>query len=199
MSDPARVTRLLPAAVVMAAVCLFAAELMTTFEFAPPDGVSIDLQRGSERHGWALAVIALFAIAALMVAVLAASKPAATAVAAAGLAALAIFLLADLPDANAVGALDDDGRSFFDAEAIPRDGFWLEMLGSLGLAISGIALATLTPAQLATLRPQGNGGESRRRAAARDRTPSTHEGDAEEPKRRAPRRPRGRAHSRGRR
>ena len=53
----------------------------------------------------------------------AASKPAATAVAVAGVVALLVFLLVDLPDANAVGTLDDTRQSFFDAEAVPQEGF----------------------------------------------------------------------------
>jgi hypothetical protein len=148
-----RVTRLLPLACLAAAIVLFASELMTTFEFTPPGGEPIDSQSASDRHGNALALVAVFAIGALAVAVFAASKPAATAVAASGVVALLVFLLADLPDANAVGTFDDARQSFFDAEAVPQEGFWLEMLGSLALAVSGIALATLSREQLASLRP----------------------------------------------
>ena len=148
-----RVTRLLPLACLAGAVCLFASELMTTFEFTPPGGEPIDDQSAADRHGNALALIAVFAIGALGIAVFAASKPAATAVAVAGVVALLIFLLVDLPDANAVGTLDDPRQSFFDAEAVPQEGFWMELLGALALAVSGVALATLTPEQLASLRP----------------------------------------------
>jgi hypothetical protein len=150
-----RVTRLLPLACLAGAVVLFGSELMTTFEFTPPGGEPIDFQSGADRHGNALALIAVFAVGALAIAVFAASKPAATAVAISGVIALLVFLLADLPDANAVGTLDDARQSFFDAEAVPQEGFWMEMLGALALAVSGVALATLTPEQLASLRPGG--------------------------------------------
>ena len=152
-------TRLLPLACLVAAICLFASELMTTFEFTPPGGEALADQGGGDRHGNALALIAVFAVGALIVAVFAASKPAATAVAVAGVIALLVFLLVDLPDANAVGTLDDARQSFFDAEAVPQGGFWMELVSSLALAITGVALATLSPEQLAALRP---GGRQRR-------------------------------------
>ncbi|HSJ16893.1 MAG TPA: hypothetical protein VK920_02220, partial [Solirubrobacterales bacterium] len=40
---------------------------------------------------------------------------------------------------------------FFSSEADPSDGFWLELVGTLGLAVSGAALATLRPEQLRML------------------------------------------------
>ena len=58
--------------------------------------------------------------------------------------ALLIFLLIDLPDAGQVGTLDDARQSFIDAEAIPQEGFWLEMVGALALALTGAALATMS-------------------------------------------------------
>jgi hypothetical protein len=153
VSDVGRLTGLLPLACLAAAICLFASELMTTFEFTPPGGEALDSQNGAERHGSALALIAVFAIGALALAVFTASKSAATAVGISGVVALLVFLLVDLPDANAVGTLDNARQSFFDAEAVPQGGFWLEMVGALALAVTGIALATLTHEQLAALRP----------------------------------------------
>jgi hypothetical protein len=154
MTEGGKLLRLLPIACLVAAIVLFASELMTTFEFVPPGGEALAEQGGADRHGNALMVIAVFAIFALGVAVFAGSKPAAIAVAVAGVAALLVFLLADLPDANAVGTLDDARNSFFDAEAIPQGGFFMEMLGALALAIGGVALATLSEDQLRALRPQ---------------------------------------------
>ena len=106
LSDP-RFMRLLPLACLAAAVCLFASELMTTFEFIPPGAEALADQGGADRHGNAIALLAAFAIGALAVAVFAASKPAAIAVAASGGVALLVFLLVDLPDAGAVGTLND--------------------------------------------------------------------------------------------
>ena len=147
----ARVTRLLPLACLGAGLVLFASELMTMFEFTPPAGEPQDDQSSGERHGNAMFVIAAFAIGALGLAVFTGSKPAAIAVGAMGVSALIIFLLGDLPDAGQIGTLDDARESFFDAEAVPQEGFWLLMISSLALTVTGIALATLTPAQLAAL------------------------------------------------
>lgn len=150
-----RLERLLPLACVLAAGVLIASELMTTFEFTPPGGEALAEQSAGDRHAYAQIVLSGFALVALAAAIVNGSKPAAIAVAACGVIALLIFLLLDLPDANNVGTLDDARQSFFDAEAVPQAGFWLQLVGALGLAITGAALATLTPDQLKGLRPGG--------------------------------------------
>ena len=151
------VARLLPVACILAAACLFASELMTAFEFTPPGGEAICEQGAGDRHANAQMVIAVFAILATLVAVYAGSRPAAIAVGVMGGLALLIFLISDLRVVNATGSLNDScatsGQAFFSAEAVPQGGFWLAMLGALGLAVTGITLATLTPDQLAGLRP----------------------------------------------
>jgi hypothetical protein len=162
----ATLTRLLPVACLIAALCLFASELMTIFEFTPPSAPTLDTQSGVDRHSYAIALLALFAVAALAIAVLTASKPGAIAVGVAGALALGIFLLVDLPDANAVGTLSGESGSFLDAQAVPAGGFWLGLLGSIALAVSGVALATLSPDQLASLRPG-----KRRRSPSGERRP----------------------------
>jgi hypothetical protein len=167
-------TRLLPLAVLVAAIVLFASELMTTFEFTPQGGEVQLEQQAADRHGNALIVIAVFAIIALAVAIFTGSKPAATAVAVAGVVALLVFLLADLPDANTTGTIDTD-QSFIDAEAVPREGFYTELLGALALSVTGIALATMSPEQLLALRPG-------RRKAASEKKESEPEPEPDEPK-----------------
>ncbi|MGI9019219.1 MAG: hypothetical protein ACR2G3_00725 [Solirubrobacterales bacterium] len=161
--------RLLPVAIVAAATVLFASELMITFEFTPPGGEALAEQSAGDRHSYAQMVLAAFAVIALFVAVAAGSKPAATAVAACGVIALLIFLLLDLPDANNIGTLDDPRQSFFEAEAVPQAGFWLGLLGSLGLALTGAALATLTSEQISALGPGGGRRPKLRREPARRR------------------------------
>jgi hypothetical protein len=153
VDQPSRAERLLPWACIAAAVVLFASQLMTMFEFTPPGGEPLESRSVIEDHGHALFVVAAFAIVATLIAVWAGSKPAAIAVSAMGILALLFFLLTDLPDAGQVGALDDARQSFIDAEAIPQEGFWLEMLGALGLAFTGAALATMSAEQIAALRP----------------------------------------------
>jgi hypothetical protein len=146
--------RLLPLACIVGAGLMAASELMTTFEFQYPGGVLLNVQEASDRHHYALLVLAAFAIVATVIAVLVGSKPAALAAAVAGVIGVLVFLIVDLPDANSVGALSDPTQGFFNAKAVPQPGFWLELVGSLGLALSGAALATLTPAQLFSIRPR---------------------------------------------
>jgi hypothetical protein len=69
-------------------------------------------------------------------------------------------LVIDLPDAGQVGTLDDARQSFFDAEAVPQAGFWLEMIGAIALTVSGAALATMSPDQLGALSPVAAGREA---------------------------------------
>lgn len=152
-----RAERLLPWACAAGAIVLFASQLLTMFEFTPPGAEPLAERSVIEDHGHALFVVSAFALFATLLAVWAPSKPAAVAVGGMGLFALLFFLLTDLPDAGQIGTLDDARNSFIDAEAIPQEGFWLEMLGALALAISGIALATMTRDQLAALRPGARG------------------------------------------
>ena len=187
-----RATRLLPVAVLAAAICLFASELMTMFELRPPGGESVCAQLAGDRHANAQIVIAGFAVIALIVAVFGASRPAAIAVAAMGVLALLIFLISDLRVANTSGSLSSACGStqgfLFEAEAIPQGGFWLELVGSLALAVTGIALATMTPEQLRALRPpkRARTTEMRRpappKAAAAPPAPQQHTGSAGEAK-----------------
>lgn len=157
-----KLERLIPFACVAAAGVLFASELMTTFEFIPPGGEALADQSAGDRHAYAQMILAVFAVVAMFAAIATGSKPAAMAVAACGVIALMIFLLADLPDANNIGTLDDPRQSFFEAEAVPQEGFWLGLLGALGLALSGAALATLSSEQLKALGP-GRGRKPKQR------------------------------------
>jgi len=153
-----RPERLLPFACFAGAAVLFASEFMTTFELTPPGGEGLCDLQASGRHHFALGILAAFAVVAVIVAVVWASKPAAMSVGIAGVLALLLFLIIDLPDANNVGTLAGCSAtttgSFFDAKALPQAGFWLEMVGTLALALSGLALATLSPEQLETMRPR---------------------------------------------
>ncbi len=160
-----RPERLLPFACIAAALALLASEFMTTFELTgadlPSSNTPCTLEAAS-RHHFALGVLAIFAIVATVVAVMSGSKPAAIGVAVAGVLAVLLFLVIDLPDANSVGTLPDscttEPGSLLDGKALPRAGFWLELVGSVALALSGLILATLTPPQLAALRPRALAG-----------------------------------------
>ena len=149
--------RLLPLACIAGAGALFASEFMTTFQLSST-GLDFCNVQALPRHHFALGVLAIFAVVAVVIAVVSASKPAAISVGIAGVLGLILFLTIDLPHANNTGTLagcsPSTAGNFFDAKAIPQAGFWLEMVGSLALALSGVALATLNPDQLRELRPK---------------------------------------------
>lgn len=156
--------RLLPLACIAGAGALFASEFMNTFQLASTSSAGPEFcnVEAAGRHHFALGVLAIFAVIAVIVAVAAGSKPAAIAVGVAGVMALILFLTIDLPHANNTGTLGPcnatAAANFFDAKADPQAGFWLEMVGGLALAVSGVALATLSPRQLRAIRPRWLGG-----------------------------------------
>jgi hypothetical protein len=176
--------RLLPLACVAGAGALFASELMTTFQLSStgPEFCNVE---AAGRHHFALGVLAIFAVLAVILAVTTASKPAAIAVGIAGVIALILFLTIDLPHANNTGTLAGcsatTNNAFFDAKAEPQAGFWLEMVGALALALSGVALGTLSPEQLRAIRPRWLGGSKPEgERASRQRTSPLSEPDAEQ-------------------
>ena len=151
-----RAAYLLPVACVASAAVLGASEFMNTFALRPPGGETQQVLGAGSRHAYALLVLAGFAVIALAVTVLTGSKPAAVAVGLAGAAALLLFLIVDLPHVNQEGTpgslfSSTPGPVIGDLKAYPASGFWLEMLGALALAVTGGALATLRPEQLADL------------------------------------------------
>jgi hypothetical protein len=159
---PPPVEVLLALACLASALVLAASELMITFDIVDPGGEAIEELEAGDRHGYVMFVIAFFALFCLALAVLEGSKPAAVAVAVAGGLALLLFLIIDLPDAGQVGTVDEP-VFFANAETEPRSGFWFELIGALSLAVSGAALATLTPEQL-RLRWGGTEGRERTRS-----------------------------------
>jgi hypothetical protein len=163
-----RARYLLPLACAASAICVGASELMTMFEFKR-GGEVLKVIDSADRHYYALLVLAIFAIVCLVIALLTGSRPAATGVAVAGGISLLIFLTVDLPDVNQQGSLDDPAFEFFSSKAEPTNGFWFELIGTVGLALSGAALATLRPDQLRlTL------GDRRRGERPEAEAPATH-------------------------
>ena len=152
-----RLDRLLPFALLASAACVFASELQTTFKVQTSAGQAFCLLSASDRHHYALLVLAIFAAGLAFVALVTGSKPAATAAAIAGVVSLLIFLIIDLPHANQVGTLGtacNPAAQDFDAKAVPQAGFWLELVGSVSLALTTVALATLSTEQLRDIAPK---------------------------------------------
>lgn len=163
-----RAEYLLPIACLVAAACVAAAEFSTLFEFnRGTSGEPLKTTEAADRHYYALLVLAVFAVVGLAVAVLTGSRPAAAAVAVAGGLSLLIFLLVDLPDVNVEGPLDEP--YFFTSKAEPANGFWLELVGTVSLALAGGALATLRSDQLRMLVGERYRGEQAAQPAPKPR------------------------------
>jgi len=166
-----RTETLLVLACAAASAMLAASQFTNLFELTPPGGEAISAIEASDQHGYATLVLAVFSLLLLVIGITARGEAvahvAAFAVAACGVVALLIFLVVDLPDANNIGTLDDSTESFIDAKAEPVAGFWLELAGSLALAVCGAALATAGPERLNLLerfRPKGQEGSERQAA-----------------------------------
>ncbi len=174
--------RLLPLACIAGAGALFASEFMTTFQLSTTTGGICNVH-ALPRHYFALGILAIFAVLSVLVAVTAASKPAAIAVGVCGVIALVLFLTIDLPHANNTGTLEGCSPStnfqFISATAEPQAGFWLEMVGALALALSGVALGTLNPEQLRAIRPRWLGGKRRDDERRSRRAPAVGKAEAE--------------------
>jgi hypothetical protein len=136
---------LLVLACAAAAALLAASQFTNLFELTPPGGEALGEIDASDQHGYATLIVAALSLVLLVVALAARgdalAQVACFGVAVCGVIALLIFLVIDLPDANSIGALDDD--SFIDAKAEPAAGFWFELAGSLVLTGCGAALATM--------------------------------------------------------
>ena len=149
-----RPERLLPLACLGGAVLLVASQFMDIFVLNDAGGNPFKLISSVDQHWYAMGVLGVFAGLATLGAIASGSKPLAVAVAATGAAALLLFLLIDLPDAGKAGNVSDPIQTFVTAEADPKGGFWIELIGALILTVCGGALATLTSAQLRDLRPR---------------------------------------------
>jgi hypothetical protein len=117
---------------------------------------------GWDRHGPALALLALFALA-MAAGALRGARPAAFALAAVGIVALALIVITDVPNLNRVGFI---GQLYEDAVAGPRVGFYLETAGAVALIAAGGTLLLLGRPEAAEGRviPRGGGRDDRGRA-----------------------------------
>src|SRR3954469_20567937 len=88
---------------------------------------------GWDRHGPALALIAVFA-PGMIAGALRGARPAMAALAALGLVALLIAVIGDVPDLDQTGFI---GEAYEGASAGPQAGFYLETAGAVLLLIAG--------------------------------------------------------------
>ena len=93
-------------------------------------------------HGYALLVVGLAMLPMAAGAVRGRSRPAAIALLALSLIALFVALAIDLPDLNETGLI---GRTYDQAEARPRVGFFLETLGATLALLGSIGTLMFRP------------------------------------------------------
>ena len=134
-----RLTTLLLGVTLLGAVLLIVAEFLPLYEIRAVTAVPAGGHKSTgAHHGYALGVIGLAIIPMAWGAVRGGSKPAAIAALVLAVIALFVALAIDLPDLNETGLI---GRSYDQAEARPRVGFFVETLGAT-LALLG-AIGTL--------------------------------------------------------
>lgn len=143
-----RAELLLPLTIIAAAAMVAASEFMTTFEFTSA-GATRAVSTASDRHSYALLILAVLTVGAMAYAIVTGRRAAAIVTAAIGCTTLLLFLTLDLPDAGKVGPLEGDpGLYFADARAEAAAGFLLEAVGTVVLGLATVAFATLSSAQL---------------------------------------------------
>jgi len=121
------------------ALLLIVAEFLPLYEIRAVTAVPAGGHKSTgAHHGYALGIIGLAIIPMAWGAVRGGSKPAAIAALVLAVIALFVALAIDLPDLNETGLI---GRTYDQAEARPRVGFFVETLGAT-LALLG-AIGTL--------------------------------------------------------
>ena len=137
------VARYWPLALLLfSALCLIVAEFLTLREIKAVTAVPAGgITKGGAHHGYALAVVGIASVPMALGAARGGSRPAAIAVTVLGLVALVIVLVFDLPALNEEGLI---GRTYDQAKAHPGPGFWLELVGALGLVGGGLAMLRRT-------------------------------------------------------
>ena len=140
---PGRVTgrldALLLGLMLLGAVLLIVAEFLPLYEIRAVTAVPAGGEHSTGgHHGYALLVVGLALIPMAWGALRGGSRPAAIACLALAVIALFVALVIDLPDLNETGLI---GRTYDQAEARPRVGFFVETLGAT-LALLG-AIGTL--------------------------------------------------------
>lgn len=119
------------------ALLLTVAEFMTLYEIravtAVPEGGTRSV---GGHHAYALLIVGVVLVPMALGAVRGGSRPAAIAVLVLALLAAGIVALVDLPDLNETGLI---GRTYDEAQARPRAGFFVESLGATLVLVGAVA------------------------------------------------------------
>jgi len=119
------------------ALLLIVAEFMTLYEIraitAVPEGGTRSV---GGHHAYALLIVGVVLVPMALGAVRGGSRPAAIAVLVLALLTAGIVALVDLPDLNETGLI---GRTYDEAQARPRAGFFVESLGATLVLVGAVA------------------------------------------------------------
>jgi len=119
------------------ALLLTVAEFMTLYEIravtAVPEGGTRSV---GGHHAYALLIVGVVLVPMALGAVRGGSRPAAIAVLVLALLTAGIVALVDLPDLNETGLI---GRTYDEAQARPRAGFFVESLGATLVLVGAVA------------------------------------------------------------
>jgi hypothetical protein len=122
---------------VAGALLLIVSEFMMLYEIravtAVPEGGTKSV---GGHHAYALLIVGVVLVPMAHGAVRGSSRPAAIAVLALALVAAGIVALVDLPDLNETGLI---GRTYDEAQARPRAGFFVESLGATLVLVGAVA------------------------------------------------------------
>jgi hypothetical protein len=129
--------------IVVGALLLIVAEFLPLYEIRAITTVPAGGRTSAgSHHGYALLVIGLALLPMAAAAVLGGSRPAAVALVVLSLIALFVALAIDLPDLNETGLI---GRTYDQAEARPRVGFFVETLGATLALLGSIGAVLFKP------------------------------------------------------
>jgi hypothetical protein len=117
---------------------LILSEFLDLFEIEAGH-IAVKQQAGGTNHAYAMLIIGAVTIAATLLARSTDQWPPAAGVAALGAFALAFALIGDLPDATR----SDLVRGAQIAEAHPKIGFWVELIGAAVTLVAGLVLVRL--------------------------------------------------------
>jgi hypothetical protein len=145
---PGRVPRLferygLLVPLVLGALLLIVAEFLPLYEIRTITAVPAGGHKSTgAHHGYALLIVGLAMLPMAVGAVRGGSRPAAFALLALSVIALFVALAIDLPDLNETGLI---GRTYDQAQARPRVGFFVETLGATLALLGSIGTVIFRP------------------------------------------------------
>lgn len=145
--------RLTVVTVLLGAIVVILSQFVTAYSLEDPLGATIATVTLADKHGLATTLFAVVAVLATIYAVASGARSASIAVIGMGIAVLLVFLFIDLPDVDSIGLYNAAEAGTLDATGTASAGLWMELTGGIILVLGGIALATLTPNQLTSLRP----------------------------------------------